>query len=70
MPVHQAFVRDNDICVRMGKTPRIISEALIDMLDRGFPDCAGASLGVDRVLMSIAGATGVSSTLSFGWHDA
>lgn len=64
------FTRDNDSCVRMGKAPRAIHSALIDALDQGFPDCAGASLGVDRALMSIALADNVSSTLSFDWHSA
>ena len=64
------FVRDNDSGVRMGKVPRAISEALINALDQGFPDCAGASLGVDRTLMSIARISDISSTLSFDWGNA
>lgn len=64
------FVDDNETCVRIGKSPRAISEALIDVLRRGLPDCAGASLGIDRVLMLISGTDSVASTLSFDWHNA
>ena len=64
------FARDNDSCARMGRAPRVTAKALIDALERGFPDCAGASLGVDRTLMSIARAGDISSTLSFDWRHA
>ena len=64
------FSSDNDRCSELGKPRRALSTALLDALERGLPDCAGASLGVDRALMYVAGVDSVSGTLVFDWADA
>ncbi len=64
------FSADNDRRGEAGKPRRVVSEALLNAFERGLPDCAGASLGVDRALMCIAGADSVAATLAFDWADA
>lgn len=42
-----------------------IDEALIAALQRGLTDCAGVALGVDRLLMALAGARDIAEVLAF-----
>lgn len=48
----------------------VIDEALIDALDAGLPDCAGVALGVDRLLMAMAGTTRIADVLAFDFASA
>ena len=64
------FLLDNDFCAEVGKPKRIFSEDLLKALDQGLPDCAGASLGIDRALMCVAGVDKISETLTFDWNNA
>ena len=42
-----------------------MSQTLIAALERGLPDCAGVALGVDRLLMLLAGAKNIAEILAF-----
>jgi lysyl-tRNA synthetase class 2 len=42
-----------------------IDEHLLAALEHGLPDCAGVALGVDRLLMLIAGTRDISDVLAF-----
>lgn len=64
------FASDNAVRTGAGKPVRAVSEALLDAFEQGLPDCAGASLGMDRALMCIADADSVAATLAFAWDDA
>ena len=64
------FASDNAVRTSAGKPERAISEALLDAFEQGTPDCAGASLGMDRALMCIADVGSVAATLAFAWDDA
>ena len=64
------FLNDNARRGKDGKPQRVVSEALLEALDSGLLDCAGASLGVDRALMCIADADSVAATLAFDWEEA
>lgn len=43
----------------------VLDEALLAALDHGLPDCAGVALGVDRLLMHLAGVTSIRDVLAF-----
>jgi lysyl-tRNA synthetase class 2 len=52
----ERFERDNAARVLRGKTPYPLDERFLDALDGGVPACAGNALGVDRLLMALAGS--------------
>ncbi len=64
------FSTDDKRCRELGRPRQGVSKALLDALERGLPDCAGASLGVDRALMCIVGADSIAATLAFDWANA
>jgi lysyl-tRNA synthetase class 2 len=46
-----------------------IDERLLAALPR-MPDCAGVALGIDRLLMCLAGAGGIGEVIAFPFADA
>ena len=64
------FSADNDRRSEIGRPWRGVGEALLNAFEQGLPDCAGASLGLDRVLMCMTGTADVAATLAFDWDDA
>ena len=64
------FLADNDRRPELGKPRYSVNEAWFDTFETDLPDCAGASLGIDRALMCVAGALNVSATLAFDWTNA
>jgi lysyl-tRNA synthetase class 2 len=38
-------------------------------LEEGLPPCAGMALGVDRLVMLLAGATSMADVLAFSWDE-
>lgn len=47
-----------------------IDMRLIAALEKGFPDCAGVALGIDRLLMIKANARQISDVINFPWEQA
>ena len=45
--------------------PVPVDEPLIAALGHGLPDCAGVALGLDRLLMRMAGAARIEQVLAF-----
>lgn len=43
---------------------------LLAALEHGMPDCSGVALGLDRVLMRLAGASHIEQVLAFPWARA
>ncbi len=43
-----------------------LDRAFLDALDRGLPPCGGVALGVDRLLMALAGASTIAEVTAFG----
>ena len=59
---------ENTRRVALGKSPYPIDEAFLAALESGLPDCAGNALGVDRLVMLIAGVSTLLEARSFGVH--
>ena len=53
-----------------GLPQRPIDERLLAAHRQGLPECAGAALGVDRLLAVKLGADNLGETISFGWDSA
>jgi lysyl-tRNA synthetase class 2 len=43
---------------------------LVAALREGLPDCAGVALGIDRLLMSVAGLRDIDAAMPFGMRRA
>ncbi|TPG05953.1 EF-P lysine aminoacylase GenX [Rhodanobacter glycinis] len=63
------FERDNALRRRRGLREIPIDERLLDVLD-ALPDCAGVALGVERLLMCLAGTDGIADVLTFPFNEA
>ncbi|WP_460877807.1 EF-P lysine aminoacylase EpmA [Rhodanobacter koreensis] len=63
------FERDNAVRRSRGLREIPIDEALLDVLD-AMPDCAGVALGVERLLMCLAGTDAISNVLAFPFNRA
>lgn len=61
------FEQDNRIRLQLGKPPVPVDEKLLAALDAGLPECAGVALGVDRLLMRLAGSDDIRRVLAFPW---
>ncbi len=53
-----------------GQVEPPIDEALLAVLARGLPACAGVALGIERLLMCLAGTDDIRDVLAFGFADA
>jgi lysyl-tRNA synthetase class 2 len=51
----QRFRRDNLDRVRLGKVPYPVDRRFLEALENGLPPCAGNALGIDRLLLALAG---------------
>ncbi len=61
----QRFAADLERRRAAGLETPPIDERLLDALDAGLPNCAGVALGVDRLLMLMAGLDDLRKVLSF-----
>ena len=59
------FVEDNRLRRDRGLPAMPPDHRLVAALDAGMPDCAGVSLGVDRLLMLMTGAQTIEDVLAF-----
>ncbi len=59
------FTLDLERRRRAGLEAVPIDERLLAALDAGLPDCAGVALGIDRLLMLVAGADDLRQVISF-----
>ena len=64
------FERDLSVRRQRGVAVPPLDEHLLSALQSGFPDCAGVALGVDRLLMAMAGSDGIAATLAFPFQRA
>jgi lysyl-tRNA synthetase class 2 len=63
------FERDNAVRRARGLRQVPIDERLLATLD-AMPDCAGVALGIERLLMCMAGTDAIADTLAFPFADA
>ena len=54
-------------CQKTGGIDLPLDTRLIAAVRHGLPDCAGVALGVDRLLMALAGARDVNAVAAFPW---
>ena len=66
----ERFAADNEARRVVGAAPAVIDARLLSALEYGLPECAGVALGMDRLLMAIAGLTRIDDVLLFPWGDA
>ena len=52
-----------------GRPPVQVDHRYLEMLARGLPTGAGMALGVDRLMMLLAGATSIDDVLAFPWEE-
>ncbi len=62
----QRFERHNAQRQQMGKSTYPVDEQFLAALERGIPACAGNALGVDRLLMVLAGGERLSDVTLLG----
>lgn len=63
------FERDNAIRRRRGLCEPPVDERLLATLD-ALPDCAGVALGIERLLMCLAGTDAIADVLAFPFAQA
>jgi len=63
------FERDNAVRRARGQREIPIDENLLAVLD-AMPDCAGVALGVERLLMCLAGADAIAEVVAFPFSEA
>jgi len=61
----QRFEAENQRRIQVGLPAMPLDAHLLAALEQGLPDCAGVALGLDRLLMLIAGQTEIAAVLSF-----
>ncbi|MGH8556836.1 MAG: EF-P lysine aminoacylase EpmA [Methylococcales bacterium] len=66
----ERFQRDLEIRQRNGKDLPSIDERFLAALKYGLPDCSGAALGLDRLLMNLVHAASIDEVLSFSLSRA
>jgi elongation factor P--(R)-beta-lysine ligase len=64
------FEADNAIRRQTGLADMPVDMRLVAALRDGLPECAGVALGVDRLLMSVAGIGDIDSAMPFGMRRA
>jgi lysyl-tRNA synthetase class 2 len=64
------FANDNRRRLARGQRELPIDERLLAALERGLPDCAGVALGVERLLMAMAGTDDIADVLAFAFDRA
>ncbi|SEN08531.1 lysyl-tRNA synthetase, class 2 [Luteibacter sp. UNCMF331Sha3.1] len=65
----QRFERDNAKRRARGTPEVAIDESLLAALDR-MPDCAGVAMGIERLLMVLAGTDAIADVLAFPFSEA
>jgi lysyl-tRNA synthetase class 2 len=68
--LRQRFAAQSQLRARAGRPPLPTDSRLLQAMDAGLPECAGVSLGFDRLLMTFSGARSVDAVLAFPFDRA
>ncbi|HET7267830.1 MAG TPA: EF-P lysine aminoacylase EpmA [Oleiagrimonas sp.] len=63
------FKSDNERRREHGQVELPVDESLLAVLD-AMPDCAGVALGIERLLMCLAGTDAIADVLAYPFHSA
>jgi elongation factor P--(R)-beta-lysine ligase len=63
------FERDNVVRLTRGQREIPVDDRLLAVLDR-MPDCAGVAMGIERLLMCLAGSDAIADVLTFPFSEA
>lgn len=61
----QRFIKDNNLRQAEHRPTLPMDERLLEALVEGLPDCSGVALGIDRLLMVLAGKRDIKEVVSF-----
>lgn len=64
------FENDNRRRQSRGQRELPVDENLLAALERGLPDCAGVALGIERLLMCLAGISEIQALLAFEFAES
>lgn len=64
------FARDLERRRARGQVEPPVDEAMLAALDSGLPACAGVALGIERLLMCLAGTDDIRDVLAFAFDEA
>ena len=64
------FGRDHQVRAARGAVRPPLDERLLGALQAGMPDCAGVALGIERLLMALAGTGRIGDVLAFDFARA
>jgi lysyl-tRNA synthetase class 2 len=64
------FERDDAVRARRGAPRPPLDRRLLEALQAGMPDCAGVALGIERLLMAMAGSERIAGVLAFDFARA
>jgi lysyl-tRNA synthetase class 2 len=64
------FLADNGRRVKLGRVEVPVDERLLDALANGLPACAGVAVGLDRLLMMMAGCDRIDEVIAFPFPRA
>lgn len=64
------FAADNEQRLQSGLDEVPVDRALLDALKEGLPYCSGVALGLDRLLIVLAGAEHIRDVIAFDWQRA
>ncbi len=59
------FAKEQDARKELGKSPIVSDDGFLTALEKGMPECAGAAMGVDRLLMVLGGYNKLEDVLLF-----
>ncbi len=64
----QRFELDNNKRHLLNKPSVSYDRYVLQALEHGLPDCAGVSVGLDRLLMALTGAPSIDRVISYDWN--